>query len=121
MKPPAHNKRRLIVRIKPGGILQIPLLFLRRSGWRLGDIVICEVAGDRIHLCKPLTETTWCIERLRRRLNRGGTDDSAGFAAHSYSEYRWMTMQRQGFNKGSSRSKPDALRTIDTNGGGSKR
>ena len=33
MKPPTHKKRRLIVRIKPGGFLRIPLSFLRHSGW----------------------------------------------------------------------------------------
>ena len=42
MKPPTLKRRRLIVRIKPGGFLWIPLSFLRHSGWQAGDVLLCE-------------------------------------------------------------------------------
>ena len=70
MKPPTYKKRRLVVRIKPGGFLRIPPSFLRRSGWRAGDVLMCEAADGCIRLFKPPTESAWRIERLRLRIAR---------------------------------------------------
>ena len=96
MKPPTHKKRRLIVRIKPGGFLRIPLSFLRQSGWQAGDVLLCEAVDGYLRLCKPQTETAWRIERLRRRLSPGCADDSPQFYARNYGEFRRMSMSRPG-------------------------
>ncbi len=91
MKPPSHKMRRLRVRIKPGGFLRIPLTLMQRSGWQPGDTLICEKEGDGIRLFKPPTETAWRIERLRRRISQHSADNSTGFSADTYGEYRRMT------------------------------
>lgn len=96
MKPPVRTMRRITVRIKPGGLLRIPLRFLRGSGWRSGDVVICEAFGDSIHLFKPPTETVCRIERLRRRLNPVRADDLPAFAARNCGEYRRMIRSGSG-------------------------
>lgn len=91
MKPPTYKRRRLIVRIKPGGFVQIPLSFLRHSGWQPGDVIICEAADGYLRLCKPPTKVAWRIERLRRRLSPGNADDSLRFSARNYAEFRRMS------------------------------
>lgn len=96
MKPPTHKKRRLIVRIKPGGFLRIPLSFLRHSGWQAGDVLLCEAADGYLRLCKPPNETAWRIERLCRRLSPGSADDSPQFSARNYGEFRRMSLSRPG-------------------------
>ena len=88
MKPPTCKRRRLIVRLKPGGFLRIPLSFLRHSGWRPGDVLLCEVVDGYLRLCKPPTETARRIERLRKRLEPGRTDDSPRFSPRNYGELR---------------------------------
>lgn len=96
MKPPTYKNRRLVVRIKPGGFLRIPLSFLHRSGWRAGDVLIFEAAGGCIRIIKPPTETVWRIERLRLRIGSGSADESPSFAARTYGEYLSMTVLRSG-------------------------
>lgn len=96
MKTPTYRRRRLIARIKPGGFLRLPLPFLRHSGWRPGDVLICEMADGYIHLFKPPTETTWRIERLRRRLSPGSADDSPSFSACNDAEFRRMSQSMPG-------------------------
>ena len=96
MKPPTCKRRCLIVRLKPGGFLRIPLPFLRHSGWQSGDVLLCEVVEGYLRLCKPPTETTWRIERLRRRLSPGSTDDSPRFSARNDAEFRRMSQSTPG-------------------------
>ena len=82
MKPPTYKRRRLIVRIKPGGFLRIPLSFLHHSDWQAGDVLICELVDGCLRLFIPPTETDWRVERLRRRLEPGRADDSPRVSAH---------------------------------------
>ena len=96
MKPPTYKKRRLVVRIKPGGFLRIPLSFLHRSGWRAGDVLIFEAAGGCIRIIKPPTETVWRIERLRRRLSPAGGVNSPPFSARNYGEFHRMSRSGPG-------------------------
>ena len=83
MKLPSCKRRRLIVRIKPGGFLQFPLSFLRHSGWNPGDVLICEAVDGYIRLFKPPSMIAWCVERLRRQLEPGSADDSPRVSARN--------------------------------------
>ena len=68
MKPPTCKRRRLIVRLKPGGFLRIPLSFLRHSGWQAGDVLLCEAVDGCLRLFKPPSVIARRVERLRRRI-----------------------------------------------------
>lgn len=90
MKPPTPKRRRLIVRIKPGGFLRIPLSFLYRSGWQTGDVLICDVASGAggADSWSPALQTT-DRDRLAYRTvaptaESDRADDSPRFSPRNY-------------------------------------
>jgi hypothetical protein len=67
MKPRRHLLQRLRIRIKPGGFLRFPPLFLERAGWRIGDCLLMRIVNGRFVWTRFPDERAWRIDRLRRR------------------------------------------------------
>lgn len=67
MKKPSYAPISQIARIKPGGLVTLSPNFIKRTGWKVGDMLHLAVEGRRIFIERIPEEREWRISRLRLR------------------------------------------------------
>ena len=94
MKPYRTPLTRTTLRLKPGGILRLPPRFLKRSGWRLGDVLLVQVENAQLVLSRLPDERSWRINRLRRRIRSTADDTLATRSIRTLGDYRALSRER---------------------------